>query len=229
MNKSTKFLSLKESPVFSLLSDQRIDQLAEVVQYERFTKGQKVYKEDHFISCVYVIVKGTVKISRNTTSGKVMIKDIVYDGEVFGENVFTAVQKRTDYAEVLKDVSVLKVPLESFMTLIHESPEFADEVMKVIVERLNALENRIRSFVFDKAKKRIVDFLKRTGESRGIKIGIDECLINHGLSHKEIALITDTSRQTVARVLGELKKDNIIHFSARKPSKILIRNDFGLS
>ena len=60
--------------------------------------------------------------------------------------------------------------------------------------------------------------------TKGIKIGFDEILIHHGLSHKEIANITDTSRQTVARVLSELKKLDVIHFSARKPHKILIRD-----
>jgi len=58
---------------------------------------------------------------------------------------------------------------------------------------------------------------------------MDEILINHKLSHREIANITDTSRQTVARVLSELKKQDLIHFSARKPHKILIRNIANLS
>ena len=87
----------------------------------------------------------------------------------------------------------------------------------------------MQNFVFMKAKTRIVDFIRKTGNRKGIKIGVDEILINHGMSHKDIAYLTDTSRQTVARVLGELKKENLIHFSARKPSKILIRQSFQLA
>ena len=44
------------------------------------------------------------------------------------------------------------------------------------------------------------------------------------MSHKEIAYLTDTSRQTVARILNELKKENFIHYGSRKSSKILIRD-----
>ena len=229
MNESTNILALKAIPVFSCLSDQELSLLSANVESKSVSKGNKVYFSEQDIKYVYVLNSGTVKISRHTSSGKILIKDIVYTNEIFGENVFTALKKRQDFAEVLNDASFYRIPVDVFIQLVTRNPELADEVMQIIVERLNALENRIRSFVFDKAKKRIVDFLKRTGELRGIKIGIDECLINHGLSHKEIALITDTSRQTVARVLGELKKDNIIHFSARKPSKILIRNEFRLS
>ena len=229
MNESTIITALREIPVFSCLSDQELNLLSANVESKTVNKGNKIYFSEQEIKHVYILNGGTVKISRHTSSGKILIKDIVYENEIFGENVFTSVKKRQDFAEVLHDASFYKIPVDIFIQLVTRNPELADEVMQIIVERLHALENRIRSFVFDKAKKRIVDFLKRTGKLRGIKIGIDECLINHGLSHKEIALITDTSRQTVARVLGELKKDNIIHFSARKPSKILIRNEFGLS
>ncbi len=229
MNDSSKFLALKDFPVFSMIDDHSLNDLASKVDFVRCEKGKKIYRMDQNIQFVYVILKGSVKIGRNTGSGRVMIKDLVYENEIFGENVFTSVDRRQEFAETIQSTSYFKIPLEVFKDLIVHHPEFADEIMKIIVERLNALESRIRSFVFDKAKQRIVDFIKRTGELRGIKIGLDECLINHGLSHKEIALITDTSRQTVARVLGELKKDNVIHFSARKPSKILIRGDFGLS
>jgi len=92
------------------------------------------------------------------------------------------------------------------------------------VERLDNLELRIKNFVFMKAKQRIAGFIHQTAQLQGIKIGMEEILINHGMSHKEIAFVTDTSRQTVARVLGDLKRENIIHFSERKPNKILIRD-----
>ncbi len=229
MNQSTSFSELKQIPVFSCLTEQELNFLNSKVALKVIDKGNKVYYSEQEIKFVYVLKKGTVKISRHTSSGKILIKDIIYSNEIFGENVFTSLKKRQDFAEVLNEASIYKIPVDVFMRLVTGNPDLADEVMQIIVERLHALENRIRSFVFDKAKTRIIDFLKRTGKLRGIKIGLDECLINHGLSHKEIALITDTSRQTVARVLGELKKDNIIHFSARKPSKILIRNEFGLS
>ena len=121
-------------------------------------------------------------------------------------------------------VSVLIIKKEDFQKLIMHNQHFAGDVVNLVVSRLNALEKRMENFIFKKAKARIVGFIVNTGNTRGIKIGIDELLINHGMSHKEIAFLTDTSRQTVARVLGELKKDSLIHFSSRKPSKILIRD-----
>ena len=49
------------------------------------------------------------------------------------------------------------------------------------------------------------------------------------MSHKEIAHLTDTSRQTVARVLGELKREKLIHFSDRRPNKTLLKNGLSIA
>ncbi|MBL0098967.1 MAG: winged helix-turn-helix domain-containing protein [Saprospiraceae bacterium] len=79
-------------------------------------------------------------------------------------------------------------------------------------------------FPFEKQKERIVNFIYRSGLRKGIKIGLNERLIDQGMSHKEIAYLTDTSRQTVARIMNELKKENYIHYGSNKSSKILIRD-----
>ena len=158
-----------------------------------------------------------------------MIKDIVYENSLFGENVFVDDKTRKEFAKTMTDTSVIRIPIEVFRTMVEENGAFANDVMGVVLHRLQLLEERMQSFVFKKAKKRIVDFILKTGQLRGIKIGMEEILINHGMSHKEIAYLTDTSRQTVARVLGELKREDLIHFSARKPNKILIRNMMNLA
>ena len=173
--------------------------------------------------------KGSVKLGINAACGKILIKDIVHDHSVFGENIFTSKNVRQEFAQTMTESSVFKIPVAYFKKIVSENAAFAGVVTGVIIERLRLLEERMQNFVFKKAKSRIVDFIKKTVERKGIRIGLDECLINHGMSHKEIAYLTDTSRQTVARVLGELKKANLIHFTARKPSKILIRDMVNLA
>jgi len=170
------------------------------------------------------VEKGAVFVGRKTSFNKPIIKDIIYDNAIFGENVFTKQEFRSDYAQVLKPSKVFCVPLSYFEYLFKNNRQFAFEITSLMIERLRHIESRIQNFVFLKAKERIGTFLRQSANKNGIKIGIDEILINLGLSHKELAYITDTSRQTVARVLGEFKKNNIIHFSDRKPGKILIRN-----
>jgi CRP-like cAMP-binding protein len=216
---------LKEFPILKNCTNQEIEWLAGKSTAKSFFKGESIYREGDDGSHVYFVTEGSAKLGITSACGKILIKDIVHNTDVFGENIFTQVSTRKEFAEVMKGkISLLMIRKEDFQKLIMHNQVFANDVVNLIVSRLNALEKRMENFIFKKAKARIVDFIVNTGKLRGIKIGLDELLINHGMSHKEIAFLTDTSRQTVARVLGELKKDSLIHFSSRKPSKILIRN-----
>jgi CRP-like cAMP-binding protein len=225
MENNSMIESLKKFPILTNCNDQEIVWLAGKSTEKTFFKGETIYREGEEAAHVYFVLDGSAKLGITSSCGKILIKDIVHTTDIFGENIFTSVSNRKEFAEVMKGkVTLLMLRKEDFQKLLLHNQKFANSVVSLVVSRLNALEKRMENFIFKKAKARIVDFIVSTGKARGIKIGLDELLINHGMSHKEIAFLTDTSRQTVARVLGELKKDSLIHFSSRKPSKILIRN-----
>jgi CRP-like cAMP-binding protein len=74
--------------------------------------------------------------------------------------------------------------------------------------------------VFKDARTRVVEFLKDEAEEKGKKVGYETMIPNH-LTHKDIASLTGTSRQTVTTILNDLRDKNIINFDRRK---ILIRD-----
>lgn len=224
MNYSTIFLMLEQHDILKSLTEQQIDVLSRHSLLQTIKKNNQVYDHGDSSKYVYLVEKGSVKLGIHSSCGKILIKDIVYENSVFGENIFLEDNRRQEFAETMTDITVLKVPIGIFKKMVEDNGAFASDIMGIIISRLQLLEDRMHNFVFKKAKVRIANFIKKTGDLRGIKIGIDECLINHGMSHKEIAFLTDTSRQTVARVLGDLKRAGVIHFSARKPNKILIRD-----
>ena len=229
MMNTTKFLALNDIPLLSVLTDSEVQKLANEVIIRNYKKDELVYHAKAMINYVYILDKGTVKLAQSTSDEKIMIKDILYSSALFGENIFVQKQLRTEYAQAMENSTIIAIPAKAFQLLFSTNHDFALQVTQVIIERLKNIETRIHNFVFLKAKSRIAEFIKKTASLKGIKIGIDEVLVNHGMSHKDISYVTDTSRQTVARVLGDLKRANIIHFSDRKPGKILIRDMMALN
>ena len=82
------------------------------------------------------------------------------------------------------------------------------------------LERKLELLVFKDARTRIVEFLKDAAEWKGKKVGF-ETLIQTNLTHKDIASLTGTSRQTVTTILNQLKEKNLINFNRKQ---ILIRD-----
>ena len=229
MKQSAKFMLLRELDLFKSLDDHQIDQVANQAILHKYGKGDFIFKEGDEIAYVYIVQSGSVKSGVGEKLNKIILKEIVQKNEILGENILSGHRIRAEFAQTLTETTVLQVPVRFFRDLLEKNPHLCQEMTLILINKIGSLETRMTNFVFKKAQSRIVEFLKNTAITKGIKIGIDEILINHGLSHKEIANITDTSRQTVARVLGELKKQNIIHFSPRKPHKILVRNVMNLS
>lgn len=215
---------IKSLPVFKNLSEIESGAIARASSLENVAKHKKIYKIEDEIKYIYIVVKGSVKLGVKTSEEKHFVKYIVYKNEVFGENIFSSITKRSEDAEALIDSTILKVEVSAIKNIIASNSDLLATLANIIIKRINEMEERMQSFVFLSAKERITAFLKKTAGIQGIVIGLNETLINHGLSHKEIAFITDTSRQTVAKILNELKDLNIIHFVDRKPGKILIRD-----
>jgi CRP-like cAMP-binding protein len=224
MNLSAKLIALRQMPLLKDLTEEQLNLFAEHALFQKYTKNALVYDLGSHPDFVYFIEKGSVKLGILASCGKTLTKDIAYDYEIFGENIFTPNPINKEYAETMLDTKLYKIPVSVFKTVIVQNSKFAHLIMNVIVTKLQNIEERLQNFVFRKAKERIVDFIYRTGLRKGIKIGINECLIDHGMSHKEIAFLTDTSRQTVARIMNELKRENYIHYGTGKSCKILIRD-----
>ena len=228
MDQSSKLNIITESGVFDTLNPLQIEQLCNQSSFEKKTRGSFLFRVGDPVNYIYLIVKGTVKVGMNTSNDKTLIKEIAYGNDLVGENIFSGLNTRRLFAQVVKDTEMIKIPASYFKALLERNTDFCEELTRLLIGKMADLEDRMNNFVFKKAQSRIVEFLRDLALKKGTKIGLDEILINHGLSHKEIANITDTSRQTVARVLGDLKRQNIIHFSARKPHKILVRDVMNL-
>ncbi len=224
MNNLYIFNILSQIPILKNLNAELFQAMCSEAQVMKFKKHEIVYEAQSPKTHVFLVINGSIKLAIETCSQKILTKELVYKNEIFGENVFGDLKIYNEYAETLSETTLVTFPIECFKDAIKQNHDFASDIMKVIVHKFQQLEERLQNFVFLKAKERIVQFIINTGLSRGRKIGLDECLVEHGMSHKEIAYLTDTSRQTVARIMNELKKENIIHYSSFKSGKVLIRN-----
>jgi CRP/FNR family transcriptional regulator, cyclic AMP receptor protein len=215
--------TLKDISLFKPLTEGEQVVLIQSSEIIHVGKHRKVYSYGDSLQHVFIVLKGSVKLAAQTDANKILVKYLIYKDELFGENVFSSTKERMEFAEALSDCIILKIDAKVFKSLVGNNGELMATLANIIIGRIKDLEDRMQSFVFLKAKERITAFIRKTASLQGISIGLNEILINHGMSHKEIAYLTDTSRQTVARILNELKEANIIHFSDRKPNKILIR------
>jgi len=79
---------------------------------EKVHKNNRIYDAGHAIDYVYIVNKGSIKLGMVAECDKILIKDIVYDQEIFGENIFARNIKRKDFSEAMADCKEAFIPGE---------------------------------------------------------------------------------------------------------------------
>ncbi|SMG40449.1 cAMP-binding domain of CRP or a regulatory subunit of cAMP-dependent protein kinases [Marivirga sericea] len=221
MSEPTQLWYFENVDLFNILCPHKIKGIEDDHPMTKFKKDEFVYFPEEASHYIYMIAEGRVKIGSYLEDGKESVKAILSKGEIFGELALTGEDKRLDFAQAMdSETIVCPMTLGDMKTLMANNKPLSFKMMKLIGLRLRKTERRLESLVFKDARTRIVEFLRDEANEKGKKIGFEMMIPSH-LTHKDIAALTGTSRQTVTTILNELREKNIINFDRRK---ILIRD-----
>ncbi len=211
----------EDTDLFEVLCPKKTPHLEEKHVPGVYKKDDFIYFQDQSSENIYMVSNGRVKIGTYGADGKEIVKAILTRGEVFGELALAGEEKRQDFAQAMdNDTRVCSMTINDLQNLMIDNQELSLKILKIVGFRLRKMERKIESLVFKDARTRIVDFLKEMAEEKGQKVGFEMMIKNH-LTHKDIASLTGTSRQTVTTVMNELREKNLINFDRRR---ILIRD-----
>ena len=207
--------------LFNIMCPHKTAAMAENHEFHSFKKNQFIYFPHEQARNIYMIAEGRVRIGSYLEDGKEIVKAILTTGEIFGELALAGEERRNDFAQAMDEkTTVCPISIEQMQELMADNKELSLKIYKLIGLRIRKLERKVESLVFKDARTRIIDFLRDAAAWKGKKVGF-ETMIPTKLTHKDIANLTGTSRQTVTTILNELKEKNLIYFDRRK---ILIRD-----
>lgn len=207
--------------LYSILCPHKVKVMGDKHEFKVFKRDQIIYRPEEPSQYIYMIADGRVKIGHYLDDGKEVIKAILTKGEIFGELALAGEDKRTDFAQAMDgNTSICPMSIDDLKALMWEDKELSFRLLKLVGLRLMRMERKLELLVFKDARTRIIEFLKDAASWKGKQVGF-ETMIPTKLTHKDIAALTGTSRQTVTTILNELKEKNLIYFDRKK---ILIRD-----
>ncbi|MCB9192291.1 MAG: Crp/Fnr family transcriptional regulator [Flavobacteriales bacterium] len=214
---------------FTLFDDIPRSVLVEVSNFTTLRSRPKhsyIYHPGDASEVLFILKEGRVKVGNYSDDGREVIKSIVRPGELFGEMGLAGEQKRNEFAITMKEeCSFYMIYVADLRKVMQENPELSLRLIDRIGSRIRRTESRLESIIFKDSRTRVVEFIKEMADNVGRVFG-DEVLLEHFLTHQDIANLTGTSRQFVTSVLNELKKDKIIKFDR---NTILVSDTKGLA
>ncbi len=212
MNALTKYWFLEGFDLFQKLGKPAMMQMCEILKMEHIEKGKAIelHKKDE--KSIYFLKKGTVKISDATSD---TTKFIVKKGNLFGElALYDKVAAAEEKAIALEECIICYIESNQMEDLMVKHKSLKNGVLKIYGMRIKKLERRLRDLLYKDSYTRITEFIKdyihEIGDEKNGRI-----VAKNLLSHKEIANLTNTSRQTVSNILSNLRKDRLIDYNSK--------------
>ncbi len=201
--------------LFSIFCPHKYSDQKEDHQFRNYKKGEFIYFSDDPSSTIYLLAEGKVKLLYYTEEGDEVIKSVLAKGDVFGELSLLGEEKRKDFAMAVEDnTSICQLTLDQMQDLMKKNLNFSLKINKLIGLRIRKLERRVDALVFKDVRTRMIEFIREFAEEKGTADG-NAYQINHFLTHKDMADLIGTTRQTVTTLLNELRSEGKIDFSRR--------------
>ncbi|HLR80900.1 MAG TPA: Crp/Fnr family transcriptional regulator [Bacillota bacterium] len=189
-------------------------QLTELLQFSNevksFKKGAYIFQEGMLAKNMYLILSGKVKVSKSTADGRELTLRLCSENDIVGEAVFFS--HASDYlfsTEVVEDVEVAVISKERLEKEVLQDGALAYEFMKWIGDQYRKTQTKFRDLILYGKRGGVFSTLIRMTNSYGVQTP-DGILIDLPLTDQKIGSFSATSRESVNRMLNELKRDGII-------------------
>ncbi|HBZ72840.1 MAG TPA: hypothetical protein DEP35_25145 [Deltaproteobacteria bacterium] len=205
--------SLRAIPLFSQVSDADLELIASLLIERRYARNTTIVEEGLPGDYMYVIREGRVKVTKLSDEGREKILNFLDEGGFFGEMALLDRAPRIASVKTLKPVRLLALSRTDFLNALRTSPDLAMAVIQELVRRLREVDEQASSLSFQRVKERTKGLLRRLAQESA---GDPERRTTAALTHQQIADMIGTSRETVTRVVKELKQDGWLHQDGKR-------------
>jgi CRP/FNR family transcriptional regulator, cyclic AMP receptor protein len=201
---------LVEKTFLQTIPDHFRDELQSIAVTQNVEKGTILFMDGEKAENLYFILSGKVKISKTTMEGKELTLYICQPGELIGElALFQSDVSYTATAEMMESGAVGTIPRVTLEELLSKNGQLAVEFMKWMGIAYRRNQSKFRDLMLHGKHGALYSTLIRMTNSYGKKTD-EGILIDLPLTNKDLANFIGTSRESVNRMLNELRKDNVI-------------------
>jgi CRP/FNR family transcriptional regulator, cyclic AMP receptor protein len=157
---------------------------------------------------IYFLSSGVVRVLITPSPDREIILGDIDAGGYFGEMAAIDGQPRSAGILAITDATIARMPAPVFREIIHKYPDVSEQLLKQLVARIRALDQRVNEFSSMHVKNRIYAELLR--RSRPDPEDKKRAIVSPPPVHSDIAARVSTRREMVARELKALERSGML-------------------
>ncbi|MDY0136420.1 MAG: Crp/Fnr family transcriptional regulator [Thiomicrospira sp.] len=191
------------------------------IKYSRFKKSEFVIRKGDESSSLLFLIEGELSVVDINIEGQLFWLATISAGEHFGELGLITGQARNASLVATTDVLVGMLRKEDALKLILNHPSIAWKIMHRMAEIIEQNNSNISLINLPTAQERIEALLSK----HTVKYANGMNVVENLPSQQTLASMTNTSRETVSRVISKLIKQGVLEkdikrLIIRKPEKL---------
>lgn len=186
---------------------------------------EKLFKKGEYITIpgresdhVYLIMEGNARIFHLHLDGKECVLGLISPGDFLNWlDVFTE-QEGDTFSKALTDVIAVAIPKSEMKQVVAEHPDLAMQLLRHVALRLKETMEILEQVAYGKVEERLLFLFKKLANPLVGKEGWYP--LPDFLTHKDIAGMIASTRETVTFILSKLQQDGVV---LQKENRIWIR------
>ena len=209
---------IRRVPLFSLLTNEQAQGIADSVVKRRFRRGEIVVEHGKKSNALFILLTGRARVLTADSRGREVILAVLQSGDYVGEMslIDNEPHSATVRAEVQTDMLILG--RAEFARCLPENSSLSYAIMRGLVQRLRSADRQIESLalmdVYGRVARALLEFAAPDREGL--------MTIRDRISRQDIAKMVGASREMVSRVMKDLEDRGFIE--TREDGSMLIKD-----
>ena len=196
---------IRRVPLFSLLSNEQAQGIADNVVKRRYRRGEILVEQGGKSNALFILLTGRARVLTSGSRGREVILAVLSSGDYVGEMslIDNEPHSATVRAEIQTDVLVLS--RAEFARCLPENSSLSYAIMHGLVQRLRNADRQIETLalldVYGRVARSLLEMAEVVNEIR---------IIRSKVSRQDLAKVVGASREMVSRVMKDLEERGMI-------------------
>jgi CRP/FNR family transcriptional regulator, cyclic AMP receptor protein len=200
---------LQGVPLFSTLSSQELESVAQVAVSRAFAAGEVVFREGDDGTTCYVVRTGRARARREHPDGRSITLAHFGPGDIFGEMAMFDGERRSATVETLEPTEAIAILSGDMHRLLRQHPDISIKLIAALGGRLRQTNERLARQSFQTVQSRVAAVLSQlVSTARDEEAADGDVVIT--ATQAELAQLAGSSRESASRFLATLERAGII-------------------
>ena len=202
--------------IFSKLSQADIEELTKIVTAKKYQPDAAIFFQGDPSDSLYMLLKGSVKVTQAAEDGRQKILDILGPGEIFGEFAMLDGHPRSATVTTCEATELASISHKDFRNFAASRPEVLWKVLQALCERVRKTSTEMLELSSREVPYRLLAALHQLAEKYGQVAADGSCLISGKAGVEDLVAMVGSSREVVSRLLHRYQEDGLIELGKNK-------------